>query len=944
MKSLIQFITVPTADTPGTALYLFFDNRRYLIGNIAEGTQRAATQTGTKLMKINDILLTGRTEWSNIGGLVGMILTLADSNASSVESAMPKYEQMVASGKLDKMPDLPILNIYGPPNLNHLLGTCRRFVFRKGMPLRAVEFKDDTVKRDSEGNVEPTWSDDHISVWAMPIKPTELPKSESSAKQELRRQTFDQLNSKNVEYMALEGEMPEDRELRYDRMRRSIVRHMFDSDWSFDALVEKHISEVQMPAAIFVRDQETHKIQKYTGPMPGGEAPLPDIKVMVRTPWPAALLELLPPTEPSPVAISYIFRPHPKRGKFDMSKALELNITDKKKFSLLTKGENTTNDAGETITPDMVMGPPRPSGGVAVIDLPSIEYVDSLLAREEWTSEKVKSGIVAFVWILGPGVAASPRLRQFMEEMDHCKHVVSSVDACPNTLSMIDAAASTLRLAQVDNKRYGVPHHDNVSLPQDILNQPLTSSPPPKLPPNAIAAKIITLGTGSALPSKYRNVSATLVRVPGVGNYLLDCGENTLGQLRRVFKPAELKEVLKDLRMIWISHLHADHHLGIASLIKAWYSVAHDSTPITEPPNIHPTADSPPQRRLAVVSHMGMPHWLHEYASIEDFGYSCILPLCISENDCFRMTSSPIPIPDTDHSRRISNTKSSDLTLYIAPGEEPQEGSSTKVPASAYEALFGLSDIQAVFVNHCHGAMAVSLTFPPDPSAPHLPPLKVSYSGDCRPSGRFASIGAGTSVLIHEATFDDALGADAVAKKHSTTSEALKVAEWMGAQGVVLTHFSQRYQKIPVLRKAEAEEGVEEEDDVLKRSDGEDGDENGVGGVEVPALEMKTQYERAEQGASGQEQVIEVKGDMKVAIAFDYMRVKIGDIAVMERFTPALAKLLASVEAEGEGSEEVVAKGGKNGGKSGGKNGGKNGVKKAGREMESPKRKARRLN
>jgi hypothetical protein len=32
------------------------------------------------------------------------------------------------------------------------------------------------------------------------------------------------------------------------------------------------------------------------------------------------------------------------------------------------------------------------------------------------------------------------------------------------------------------------------------------------------------------------------LKVPGYGYYLLDCGENTLGQLKRVFEPEELRE------------------------------------------------------------------------------------------------------------------------------------------------------------------------------------------------------------------------------------------------------------------------------------------------------------------------------------------------------------------------------------------------------------------
>ena len=40
--------------------------------------------------------------------------------------------------------------------------------------------------------------------------------------------------------------------------------------------------------------------------------------------------------------------------------------------------------------------------------------------------------------------------------------------------------------------------------------------------------------------------------------------------------------------------------------------------------------------------------------------------------------------------------------------------------------------------------------------------------------------------------------AQAVSKRHSTTEEALRVAASMGAYRTILTHFSQRYPKIPV--------------------------------------------------------------------------------------------------------------------------------------------------
>jgi len=104
---------------------------------------------------------------------------------------------------------------------------------------------------------------------------------------------------------------------------------------------------------------------------------------------------------------------------------------------------------------------------------------------------------------------------------------------------------------------------------------------------------------------------------------------------------------------------------------------------------------------------------------------------------------------------------------------------------------WGLKSIEACRVSHCKGALAVAINFPNG--------FKVAYSGDCRPSENFVKIGRGATLLIHEATFDDELWEDAEAKKHSTTGEALDIGKRMGARRILLTHFSQRYHKIPVM-------------------------------------------------------------------------------------------------------------------------------------------------
>lgn len=52
--------------------------------------------------------------------------------------------------------------------------------------------------------------------------------------------------------------------------------------------------------------------------------------------------------------------------------------------------------------------------------------------------------------------------------------------------------------------------------------------------------EITFLGTGSSQPSKYRNVSSIYINLFAQGGMLLDCGEGTLGQLKRRFVPTRL--------------------------------------------------------------------------------------------------------------------------------------------------------------------------------------------------------------------------------------------------------------------------------------------------------------------------------------------------------------------------------------------------------------------
>ena len=224
---------------------------------------------------------------------------------------------------------------------------------------------------------------------------------------------------------------------------------------------------------------------------------------------------------------------------------------------------------------------------------------------------------------------------------------------------------------------------------------------------------------------------------------------------------------------------------------------------------------------------------------------------------------------------------------------------------------------------HCWGAQAVSLTFPTG--------FKFSYSGDSRPSKTFANIGKHSTVLLHEATFDDELKDEALAKKHSTTSEAVAVGVAMRARRIILTHFSKRYQNIPSTSALDTR-GVEMEDaeEIDDPSSGMDQPvdesispasppspttsrttiDNLLNVIDdTPSRPPSESQPQPHTGAmtspssSSTNALAQILAsninptprpalnDMRIGVAFDHMRVKVRDIMHLDRFTPALMEL-----------------------------------------------------
>ena len=273
--------------------------------------------------------------------------------------------------------------------------------------------------------------------------------------------------------------------------------------------------------------------------------------------------------------------------------------------------------------------------------------------------------------------------------------------------------------------------------------------------------RITTLGTGSASPSKYRNVISTLIQTPNDGNVLLDAGEATYGLLKRKFGSKregtagagveDVDQVLRNLKLLFISHIHADHHIGLIQILRERRRIEGRSSP------------------LYLVGTALVHNYLREHNRVERLGL---------DEDVVLLNSAH---------------------LDWRTGVDPLEGSgrtdmeAIRQTSDAAKAALGLAYVHTARVAH-RGAHCYGMVLR------HLDGWSIVYSGDTRPCASLINAGRDATLLIHEATLDDSEAEMAVAKGHSTFGEAMRVARDMGVSNLLLTHFSQRYPKMALSR------------------------------------------------------------------------------------------------------------------------------------------------
>ncbi|KAH8739225.1 mbl domain containing protein [Cryptosporidium ryanae] len=292
--------------------------------------------------------------------------------------------------------------------------------------------------------------------------------------------------------------------------------------------------------------------------------------------------------------------------------------------------------------------------------------------------------------------------------------------------------------------------------------------------------KLCVLGTGSAIPSPYRNVSGNLLRINSSTSMFLDCGEGSLFQLfvllgcdRDAFFDA-----VSTVKFVFISHPHEDHFLGLFGLIRAKYfsGTTCCRSGLETDDCSEPRFERNPENGVMELSRAEL-----ERISMND-QIVVIGPRKIEK--ILELHINKIIRPKRVRSESGFDLKSKVIFVPTPIGNSKAQNSVPLVNNGDAEIVF-----ESFPVKHIKGSFGIKVSLRRDDSHGRRDPkdkyFTIVFSGDTMPCPSLELASKNCNVLIHEATFEDSLGEEAKRKNHSTVSEAVEVAVRGKTKGVL---------------------------------------------------------------------------------------------------------------------------------------------------------------
>lgn len=275
--------------------------------------------------------------------------------------------------------------------------------------------------------------------------------------------------------------------------------------------------------------------------------------------------------------------------------------------------------------------------------------------------------------------------------------------------------------------------------------------------------RLVFLGVGGTYPSKSRNVTSLAVRM-GPEVSLFDCGEGIQRQL--MCSSVSFMRI----RRVFITHLHADHFLGLPGLIQSMsLNGREEELEVCGPRGIAKT----------VKALMGLGY------------FKCGYPVrarTLSDGDVVRCDGYGVRAASADHTvPALAYAVEEDAR----PGRfDARKAKSLGVPEGPM--FSALQRGRAVRV----GGRTVS---PSQVMGPPRPGRRAVFTGDTRKCRSVVRLAKGADVLVHDCTLDSKYEKLAKRFGHSTARQAAEAAREAGVRSLFLVHLSPRYDSPDVL-------------------------------------------------------------------------------------------------------------------------------------------------
>lgn len=274
--------------------------------------------------------------------------------------------------------------------------------------------------------------------------------------------------------------------------------------------------------------------------------------------------------------------------------------------------------------------------------------------------------------------------------------------------------------------------------------------------------RLVCLGTSAATPTSRHVPSHFAVKCGGV--FLLDCAEGGQRQMMKFGVP------YGQLSGVFLTHLHADHVLGLPGVIQTLNMADRTSVlPIFGPPGT----------QTFVETLLGMPNLRAKFpVTVTEVSHTKV-ESCL-KTSLFEIRSFPV-----QHSAKAVG--------YVLEESEKTKFHEEKAKSMGIKGRL-FSQLQE------KGELAVKgKTIKLEDVTFKQAGKKLAFTGDTQACASTQKHAEGADVLVHDCTFLEEHKDLAEETKHATALQAAKLAKKAGVKKLILTHLGNRYANRSVL-------------------------------------------------------------------------------------------------------------------------------------------------